>query len=282
MKKIIIPYLVATVFYFILRNHCFDLLSWVSAALRFNLTGAFYFVFFFIQLVIASPFLYAWLNYCNSHKFSYLLHVVTFIVLFVFGAISFKYTLMLNVYGGGKNLLGSTYLLLYYTGMFLASKKIFNLKKGKLKIILFFISLILLLTWGYLYINKLLPFDNYVVNFFGNGINPPSINSSIYALLILFVVYFGISTLEQANNKLLKALLSVFSFIGQGTLYIFLYHMLLKEILGLLNFYPLGSMIKSIIYICILIFVPVILMKIFSKIKMGFNKILQHTFAENE
>lgn len=214
MKKIIIPYLVATVFYFILRNHCFDLLSWFSAALRFNLTGAFYFVFFFIQLVIVSPFLYAWLNYCNSHKFSYLLHAITFIFLVVFGAISFKYTLMLNVYGGGKNLLGSTYLLLYYTGMFLANKGIFNLKNGKKKIVLFLISLIFLLVWGYLYVNKLLPFDNYVVNFFGNGINPPSINSSIYALLILFVVYFGISMLEQANNKLLKAILSVVSFIG--------------------------------------------------------------------
>lgn len=133
--------------------------------------------------------------------------------------------------GGGQYILGSTYLALYYLGMVFCCKvvivhrEIGSLKKEVLKTIGFFIPLALWFTFIYfdrLKIDKHLPF--------GDGYNPPSISTFLYAILMGLFLWKLLTILEHLKNKQLNRILSFASALGNASLYIFLYHLLVKII----------------------------------------------------
>ena len=179
---------------------------------------------------------------------------------------------MLPVHGGGKYLFGGTYLLIYYLGILLASTNIFTCGKQK-RIIMLLVSGIAWFLWWRMMCNGMLSIDRYLVPYWGKGFNPPSMQGIIYALIILIFTYSFFTLLDE--HKRAKSLIDIFSLIGQNTLYIFMYHLMVKDvILSLLPFIR-----KNIWAMRLCIFIPMIVLPVLivlgvRKIRITLTKIL--------
>jgi len=229
VSDLLVPYAIATALYQTYNSRGFDLKTCTSQLLGFNASGSFYFVFFFLQLLIISPFLYDIVVYFNRKKYPLIWHIISIIVGVVISIFSLKYTFMLPVHGGGKYIFGATYIVLYYIGMWFASK---DLKiTGKIvHILLTGLSLILLIAW-YLFIYH----NNFAIDSklpFGNGFNPPSVSLGVYGLLMGLFLFLAITLIERFDNVVLQKVVRILSKLGNYSLYIFLYHSLVKVYKG--------------------------------------------------
>lgn len=120
IKKIVIPYIVATFIYTIVQDKYFNFELFINRVVLFNASGPLYYVALYIQLIFVNSFLYTVIKKCSQSKYSYLYKTIIFIFL-VFGAsLSVNYSNVLNIYGGGGKLFGGTYAVLSYLGMIMA------------------------------------------------------------------------------------------------------------------------------------------------------------------
>ena len=119
--------------------------------------------------------------------------------------------------------------------------------------LLFIISCVSWIIWLVLMTNNMIIIDSILSPFFGFGFNPPSFNFSIFAILTLFVLFSLFNCLENLKFKSVKLVLYSFSNLGQYTLYIFMYHLLVKDII--LSILP---EITNIWLIRLLVFIPMI------------------------
>lgn len=246
-KKIFINYLIATFVYLIYTTHFFDLKEYVTYVLHFNISGPFYFVLLFFQLSLTSYFLF----WCVSN---FTLKGVGGLFLIILGVSIFstQFTNIYDIYGGGGKLLGGTYLILFYTGMIVQRYGLLE-RVSRLKSIIIAIcsSALWFFWWRYICgtereIDRFLPF--------GEGINPPGLSLMILALLTLLSAY-GIFTLSE-QIKILTPLVSLISFVGRHTLEIFMYHILVRDILD--KYIVIANMnVKRIVYLCAMIFIPI-------------------------
>lgn len=105
--NIFIPYAVATCIYQIRIDKIWDLHDYVGYLLKFNITPPFYFVVFFLQLIIISPYLYRILHIELKSKWkTEIIHGIVLMVSVVIAIFSVRYTFVIDVYGGGKYILG--------------------------------------------------------------------------------------------------------------------------------------------------------------------------------
>jgi len=223
LSILLIPYAVATAVYQLFERKSFDLSTYLLNLLNFNADGMFYFVFFFAQLTIISPFLYDVICAANRSKRPRVAHAL--ILLTLVGLIPFltRFTFMLPLYGAGKYLFGGFFLLLYYLGMLFASLDIsFKNKKSQIvtAVVSFTLSAALFLYFmffGYLP-SVPLPLQ---MEFTGT-----SVSFGIFAGLVGLFVFSFVSLLEQYNHPLIKKTIRVFSRLGKYSYYIFLYHWL--------------------------------------------------------
>ena len=84
----------------------------------------------------------------------------------------------------------------------------------------------LTLIWVYLYVVDILPFDRWLQPLWGRGGNSPGLEQMVYGLLVVLSLMAWFGRCED-NLYLLKPIL----WIGQNTLFIFMYHMLVLDIL---------------------------------------------------
>lgn len=75
-----------------------------------------------------------------------------------------------------------------------------------------------------------LPFDKWFKPWWGDGFNPPSINLMVFALITLIFCYTFFSLLDGSGNVLIKRGINALTWVGRNTLYIFMYHLLVREI----------------------------------------------------
>jgi fucose 4-O-acetylase-like acetyltransferase len=105
---------------------------------------------------------------------------------------------------------------------------------------------------------------------YGIGINPPSITLSILALIVLGWSCGVFSLLEYSKH--LCWITNFSSWIGKNTLYIFLYHLLFLSLSS--KYFIIDNMwIKRTVYLCSMIFGPILLEYIFKWIKNQYAKI---------
>lgn len=176
------------------------------------------------------------------------------IVLFGISSITTNYTNILGIYGGGGKLLGGTYLLIFYIGMILTKYDLFpdnSPIKNAHMLVIFGVSYFGF--WRLLCAGYQPKIDCYFP--LGVGFNPPSISFIIYALF-MFCFCYGFFSL-CSRNKILSIIPIVFGYLGQHTLYIFLYHLLF---LNLLSKYIIveNIYIKRIVYFPVMIIAPII------------------------
>ncbi|MDE7417318.1 MAG: acyltransferase [Lachnospiraceae bacterium] len=231
----------------------FDLKTYLNYLFSFSITAPYYYFVFFIQLVIISPVLLAWCKYCAKQKWTFLWHLIILVLLGLLSAVCIRYTYILPVYGGGQFLFGGTYIILYYMGIMLESMNIFKRRKTD-KIIMLMISALAWICWLLgCYWDKF-PFDQWMMPYWGVGINPPSIQLMVFAIITLFLLYALFSLLEGSSMKAFKGVVSFFSWMGKYTLYIFMYHYLVMDVV-----FPIVNGM-NIWFVRIFLFVPMILL----------------------
>lgn len=227
------PYLVAMFIYSIAITGMFDLKTYVGNVIHFtisspnynpNVGGPFYYVCLYLQLVLVSPILYELLRVTKGKKFGWIAEILFLCVILAISSFITNYTNILSILGGGGKLFGGTYLVLVYIGMWFA--KYYKIIQMKIipSIIVFIVSLCMTIWWTkYIGINRV-SIDGLVP--FGDGMNPPSISISTYAILIIILLFSFDQIRINIKCNALDFVVSKLAFLGKHTLYIFLYHML--------------------------------------------------------
>ncbi len=109
LKKIIKTlsvYAVATLVVMCITQRRFDLITYLSYLVGFNIQGPYYYLVFFIQLLMVAPILIKWCAFINRKKNKWFMQIGTLVTLGWFAYISINFTYVLPVHGGGKFLGG--------------------------------------------------------------------------------------------------------------------------------------------------------------------------------
>lgn len=97
LKKILIPYAVATAFYVFAKNQFFDFKTYLEALVTFSGAAPFYFIVYFVQLIVAAPLLFLVIYKIKRKS----LHVLFLIGTAVFSGLCLKFTYIIKTWGGG-------------------------------------------------------------------------------------------------------------------------------------------------------------------------------------
>lgn len=220
-SKMIVAYLVAAFFCQVLKTHTFNLKDYCIGVLHFNISGPFYYVALYLQIMFISRPLFNLIRESSLKR-----DIIVGGCILVVASLTTRYTDILGIYGGGGKLFGGTYLICYYIGMMLEKYNLFN-ENHKKSISFAVIGVIGYYGWWKfvcidgLKLDKKLPW--------GEGINPPSISLIIMAIIVLCMVYGVCNSLKIIKcNKIVDGV----SGLGGHTLYIFLYHKVLLEMLS--------------------------------------------------
>lgn len=193
--------------------------------IHFNISGPYYFVLLYIQLMLFNSLLYSLLKRCPYSVRGYLREVFIMSCIMVLSSWTTNYTNILNVYGGGGKLFGGTYLVLYFLGMLVAKHGWLNeISPAKSSIMFIVFGMIWFWFWRFVCRHGLI-LEKYVP--FGDGFNPPGITFIIFAFCMLFMTFGIFTLLEQTRCLSWMSLLA--GWIGKHTLYVFLYHKLILD-----------------------------------------------------
>lgn len=253
-KKIVISYLIANIIYLVYMSGFFDVRTYIQYVIGFNLSGPFYYVLLYLQLMMVSRILYSIINRIPT-KLSWLYEMGIGAILLMICSWTTNYTNVFDVYGGGGRVLGGTYLFLFYLGMLISKHHIFgdmNLKKSA---ILSIMGIVLWYGWW-----KFECVDRFALDAklpFGAGFNPPSISSGLMAVIIL-AMSCGVFTLLD-HSKYTRWITDMTSWIGKHTLYIFLYHRFFLDYVVWKYVVTDNVWIKRISYFAIMILGSIIL-----------------------
>lgn len=272
-----LQYAAATLILYIFYMHFFDVKTYVSSLLNFSIATPYYFLVFYFQLMLAAPFLLSWCEFCNSRRRKNIWHLGTTIFLCYCSSVFVRYTFVLPVHGGGKYLFGGTYLILYYLGILFANSGLFH-NTVKQKIFIFCGSFAAWIFWWLLSVHKKLPFDAWLEPYLGNGFNPPGVQFMVFSIITLFVLYSLFSLLQESTWTFAGKIVDIFAFLGKYTLYIFLYHLMVKDFI--VTYLPFVCENMWVMRFCIffsMIILPVICARILEKGKAYYVKSLANT-----
>ena len=226
--KVILPYSIATAFCTYVDNgYYWDYLYWKEKLLQFNGAPPFYYLVFYLQLLFISTVLYKTIVQIqreNDKKLLIIREMFLLLIIIVIAYICTEKTVFQDVYGGGRYLFGGSYLIIFTLGMILASHSTINKRKWgySTKVaLLSFVALYSCLIGRVGLVNIVEPYSKWIGN-------PPGIVHSIWALLIVCVVYVCTPLLYKSPLSKLSKIICV---CGRYSYYIFLYHFYLLIIL---------------------------------------------------
>ena len=268
-KKIVFCYLLAVAIYQIIATHFFDVKKYLQNILLFNLSGPFYFVLLYIQLMILSKFLYRIL--CKANHSLKKEGIYSIGVIFL-AFLTTNYTNVFDVYGGGGRLFGGTYLILFWLGLVLAHHDVFqyiSMKHSSIFAAVFFLFSVL--WWRFMCIDK---FNIDLKLPFGIGINPPSISLIVMAVFMLCFCFFIFSCMEN-GNRFWEKISDVFSSIGKKSLYIFLFHRLILDYF-LVPYIKIENIhLKRFVYLTVILLGCLCICQVFSIVKDKYVKCMK-------
>lgn len=229
-KNIFASYFLATFIYQIYIFRYFDLYDFLNYVISFNMSGPFYYVLLYLQLMLVSRFIYTVICrmeriFQSSPAANILAEIISGGGILFISYLTTNYTNILNVYGGGGRLLGGTYLLLFYMGMLFAKHNLFKKFQLKKSIMIAAGCSVLWCVWWKIVCDAPFALDAKLP--FGAGGNPPSISIGVMAIITLFLSY-GVFTLIACFKYTEWAVIFT-AWIGKHTLYIFLYHRLFLD-----------------------------------------------------
>ena len=271
--KILVPYAAATFLYQIAENRFWNFKVYVDYLLNFNASGPFYFVIFYVQLLAVSPFLYAVIVFINEKLHKWYRWVGFFLsacAVLIVAILCFNYTCIKeSFYGGGKYLLGSSYLLIYYFGIIFGGLNIV-FPSIKAELISFLTAGIVTVAWYEFTYSDSYRIDSYLP--LGSGSNPPGITLIVYGVLVIWLLFSLFSYMEDCKYQWMNRIVDWLYQGGKYSIYIFLYHRLVLDyFLPRVEYrvvLPEG-IIKVIIYFGLMIAFPILGKKCYSFIRKG-------------
>ncbi len=236
--KIFIPYLIATLVYCLYFGYL-DFITIFKKIFTFSVAGPLYFVFFYIQLISISYFIYKLINHQKSKFFDIPL-IITFYLL---SAIFNKYKIINSFYGGSGVLFGGSFFFLFALGFFAKKyEQIFENKKINLGLL--FSSLVLLSVYE---------FFDLISKSWSNPANNWLLGYTLIVLSLVVSVY-------QLFLKKFPNFLKPITIVGKNSLSIFLYHTLVIFIF---------SKLLTISYLLLTsIYLPIIISYLLKKLKL--------------
>lgn len=204
ISKIFIPYLVVTLVYCLYYGY-FNLSIIFQKIITFSVAGPLYFVFFYVQLIAISYFIYKLINHHQSPLFDILLIIVFYLFAFFLN----KDKIISSFYGGSGVLFGGSFFFLFTLGFFLKKYETFFSQK-RTNIFILFGSIVFLLVFE-------------IFNLIPNTWSNPANNWLIIYTLIIFSLIF--SLFQLFLNRFSSVLLPL-TIIGKNSLSVFLYHTL--------------------------------------------------------
>ena len=115
---------------------------------------------------------------------------------------------------------------------------------------------------------------------FGGGINPPGVSLGVYACFIALTLYFAEMALRNVKSGILEKVACGLVFIGRHTLYIFLYHLLFRDVILPKLIIKTGISMESIpvrwiVYLPVMVFAPLLIELILEK----FHKVVLEAYG---
>ena len=256
LRVILIPYVIATVAYEVILSHRFDFSVFWNDLILFKATSPFYFILFYCQLILVAPILYKLLA-----KKHIIIQLCTGFVIYIISKYLIYNTNLGGIYGGGGNILGGSYLFVFFIGMmfYLYYQKY----SDKFKYVWVYV-LGIIVAIALIYIDR-------KIGWLELGFANPPRKYTIFYSLSVFLLGYSIYAIA-IRWRYSKSLISLFEMIGKYSLYIFLYHKLAiiyaYQYAAKMGIVP-NAVLKSIWIILFSIFVPLligILAKNWSKI----------------
>lgn len=226
ISKIFIPYIVCTCIYVIWEYQFFNLEVVWQKVLHFNAAGPLYFVAVYMQLVVISPFLVGVIIWAEEKR-KFFRHVIALSLVLCFSYVSVHYTNIFDIGLGAGNVFSGFWLIFWYGGMIFSVKKREIEQKGIYAGVLGCLCLL----WEYFFVLK--DYNNIFRNKYGNMYHMTAQLTWWNALEAFLVVLFlkeTVELLEKKENKSIMICLKPICYIGQKSLYIFMYHILFRNI----------------------------------------------------
>lgn len=263
IKGIAIPYIIATAIYQFATYRFWDLKTFIYHLLHFNISGHFYYILVYLQLIIISPLLYRMIMICMNKKRKLLYVVALGCIILGICVLSVNYTYIINIYGGGKYLFGGSYLIIFYFGMLFASYGRISITFRKKIGLAIFSLLYTICCFMFLYHDQL-KIERFF--WFGDGLNPPGVSLILYSMGVVIFLFSFFSAICEIQNKYIESIINALSWLGEFSLYIYLYHMLILRILECVNnnILLIPYILKIPVYLVLMIGMP-ILGKLFGK-----------------
>lgn len=226
VKHILPPYAFAVLIYHVDAGKSFDLEKYLHLFIHFNASGPLYYVLLYIQLSFLSVLIYSLMNRTyRIIKGNNVSEFVLFIVLLLVSALTTNFTNILGIYGGGGRLLGGTYLVLLYIGMYIKKHRFFDYQRSNKQYAAgAALASVVCVAWLFLLWDYRECIDNILP--FGRGLNPPGIVIMVYGMIVFVGCYYYCSLLCLCNFG--RVILSAAGFLGRHTLYIFLFHLFFR------------------------------------------------------
>lgn len=258
LGRILVPYLAAVAVYqFARTGFQLNLGAYVLWALNFNLEGQFYYVLIYLQLIAIAPVLYLFVMNCRRGKASFLFRIVFLVLAWMASSFLMRHSFALETYGGGKYLLGGTYFFVFAAGMLAADLHIYFREKRTAGIASVGAGLLLAASMAFL-LHDRFAWDESMFGWLLR-VNPPGITLMLYSLAIILFLFAGCSFLLLWNKKGINRILQFIQYIGRYTLYIFLYHTLILDMLlpELTFLDSLPGAVKTFSYMAVMTLLPI-------------------------
>ena len=225
-----VPYLFCVAVLQVMRTGSFNVPLYLRNAASFSYEPPYYFLLFYFELVVVSPLLYAWIHWCCARPHPLFWHLGSCAGVLWVSSLLTRFTYVDGMYGGAAYLLGGSYLFLFYLGMVLCACDAFQ----RLRAVRRWAAapLVLLSVWY----GACVAFQPAVCavgkRWFPVHLNPPGPAYLLYALLWFGAFWCVFSLLEEQCGRLPRALVRGIAWLGRYSLYLFLYHLPVLELLS--------------------------------------------------
>jgi fucose 4-O-acetylase-like acetyltransferase len=265
VNTLLIPYAVATAVCLVLATGSLWVPEYLRALVAFSASPPLYFVLFYVQLTIVSPWLFDLIRLSASRRYPVLAYTAVGVALALVGWLLTRYTFVAEVHGGGRVILGGTYLLFYYLGMLMGSfdPRIRSLAGAGAGAV---VSLAAVGAWFWWVVRKGFALDTFIP--VGGGLNPPGITLGVFAILLGAFIFCITTVIERIQFAPLTALARFAARIGGGySLYIFLYHFSVLQLV----YDPIARLgniwLTRVVVVAAMVFVPVIGARIYAELR---------------
>ena len=225
LPPLLLPYLAVVCCYQFARAKCFVLPDMLYKTFTFSYEVHLYYIFLYLQYILAAPFLMRLIAACNGAKRPYLAHALALGLVTAFAYAAFRFTYLLPLAGNGRYLLGGNYLPCFYLGMVIAAR---NPLPGDTRGCAAAGAGAFVL-WAGLVLAEI-KFAHWTPKWVFScwEFNPPSVVIVLQAVFLLFACQglFTVFSRLRATRRLTRLL----DFIGGHSLYIYLYMLLIRSL----------------------------------------------------